>query len=410
MNCSRCGTAINPGVKFCTTCGAPAPPPDPYGKPLSDPYAKPPASGAPPPYGAPPPPTFEPPPPPNPYGTQPPPSPYGNQQPPPPPSPYGNQPPPQPPSPYGNQPPPPPYGSQPPPPYGNQQQPPPPPYGGQQQQQPPPQSTYGGQQQQSPYGSGPPPGPPGQGFHLDPDARGTGRGYSYEILHQPSFSLAVIQLQPEQSIQAEAGAMVSMSANVELQSQMKGGLMGAFKRAVGGESAFVSTFTARGGPGEVTFAPGSPGDIAGIDMANQMFYVQSSSYLAGDGSLVVDTKWGGAKSFFGGEGLFVLQVQGTGLLLVSSFGAIHRKTLKPGERYVVDTGHLVAWEGSTQYTLRKAAAGWFRSFTSGEGIVAEFTGPGEILIQTRNLASLAGLLKPFFPTQSSGGGGFNFGS
>jgi uncharacterized protein (TIGR00266 family) len=250
--------------------------------------------------------------------------------------------------------------------------------------------------------------PAGGGIHIDEDARGEGRGYTWEILHQPAFALAIVRLGAEQSILAEAGAMVSMSANVELQSQMKGGLMGALKRAVGGESAFVSTFTARGGPGEVTLAPGSPGDIAGLEMKNQLFYVQSSSYLAGDAGLVVDTRWGGAKSFFGGEGLFVLQVSGTGLLLVSSFGAIHRKRLAAGERYVVDTGHLVAWEGTTNYTLRKAAAGFFRSMVSGEGMVAEFTGPGEILIQTRNLAAFAGLMKPFFPTQGgSGGGGFN---
>jgi len=248
-----------------------------------------------------------------------------------------------------------------------------------------------------------------QGIHIDEDSRGQGRGYNYEVLHQPSFSLAVIKLQAEQSIQAEAGAMVSMSANVELQSQMKGGLFGAIKRAAGGESAFVSTFTARGGPGEVTFAPGAPGDIAAIEMSNQSFFVQSTSYLAGDASLTVDTKWGGAKSFFGGEGLFVLLVQGQGLLLVSSFGAIHRRRLQAGERYVVDTGHLVAWEGTTQYTLRKAASGFFRSMMSGEGIVAEFIGPGELLIQTRNLAALAGLLKPFFPSQS-GGSGFSIGS
>lgn len=262
--------------------------------------------------------------------------------------------------------------------------------------------------------SGSPPGAPqaGRGIHLDADSRGQGRGYTYEILHQPSFALAVVRLGAEQSIQAEAGAMVSMSANVELQSQMKGGLMGALKRAVGGESAFVSTFTARGGPGEVTFAPGGPGDIAALEMGGQSFFVQSSSYLAGDTGLTVDTRWGGAKSFFGGEGLFVLQVTGTGVLLLSSFGAIHRKTLQAGERYVVDTGHLVAWEGTTQYTLRKATAGIFRSFVSGEGIVAEFTGPGEILIQTRNLQAFAGMLKPFFPSQGGSGGGFNldFGS
>jgi uncharacterized protein (TIGR00266 family) len=250
--------------------------------------------------------------------------------------------------------------------------------------------------------------PAGGGIKIDEDARGQGRGYTFEILHQPSFALAVVRLAAEQSILAEAGAMVSMSANVELQSQMKGGLVGALKRAVGGESAFVSTFTARGGPGEVTFAPGSPGDIAAIEMNNQLFFVQSSSYLAGDAGLNVDSRWGGAKTFFGGEGLFVLQVSGTGLLLLSSFGAIHRKRLAAGERYVVDTGHLVAWEGTTQYTLRKAAAGFFRSMVSGEGVVAEFTGPGEILIQTRNLAALAGLLKPFFPTQGgSGGSGLN---
>ena len=246
-----------------------------------------------------------------------------------------------------------------------------------------------------------------RGIQIDADSKGEGRGYRYEVLHQPSFSLAVLQLQAEQSIQAEAGAMVSMSANIELQSQMKGGLFGAIKRAAGGESAFISTFTARGGPGEVTLAPGAPGDIAAIELAGQSFFVQSSSYLAGDAGLTVDTKWGGAKSFFGGEGLFVLLVQGQGLLLVSSYGAIHRKKLQAGERYVVDTGHLVAWEGTTQYTLRKAASGFFRSMVSGEGIVAEFAGPGELLIQTRNLAALAGLLKPFFPTQSGGGGGFN---
>jgi uncharacterized protein (TIGR00266 family) len=247
-----------------------------------------------------------------------------------------------------------------------------------------------------------------RGIRIDADGIGQGLGYSYEILHQPAFSLAVVRLQSEQSILAEAGAMVSMSANVELQSEMKGGLFGAIKRAAGGESAFVSTFTSRGGPGEVSLAPGFPGDIAAIEMSNQIFFVQSSSYLAGDANLVIDTKWGGAKTFFGGEGLFVLQVSGSGLLLVSSFGAIHRKILNPGERYVVDTGHLVAWEGTTQYVLRKAAAGLIRSMMSGEGVVAEFTGPGELLIQTRNLAAFAGLLKPFFPSQSGGGGGFNF--
>jgi uncharacterized protein (TIGR00266 family) len=239
-------------------------------------------------------------------------------------------------------------------------------------------------------------------FHFDADNRGQGRGYTWEILHAGAFALAVVNLQSEQSISAEAGAMVSMSGNVELQSEMKGGVFGALKRAVGGESAFVSTFTARGGAGEVTLAPGTPGDVVGIEMNNQSFAVQSSSYLAGDTGLQIDTKFGGAKSFFGGEGMFLLNVSGTGLLLVSSFGAIHRKTLRPGETYVVDTGHLVAWEAQMQYNLRKAAkSGFLRSLVSGEGMVAEFQGPGEILIQTRNLEAFASMLRPFFPSQSS---------
>ena len=250
-------------------------------------------------------------------------------------------------------------------------------------------------------------------FTFDPDNRGQGRGYTWEIQHPGSFALAIVNLQAEQSISAEAGAMVSMSSNIDLYSEMKGGVFGALKRAVGGESAFVSTFTAKGVAGEVTLAPGAPGDVVGIEMRNQTFMVQSSSYLAGDTSLNVDTKFGGAKSWIGGEGLFLLQVTGTGLLLVSSFGAIHRKTLRPGEQYVVDTGHLVAWEGQMQYQTRKAAkSGFFRSFLSGEGLVAEFSGPGEILIQTRNLRAFAGLIKPFFPSQNSSGSGFNidFGS
>lgn len=259
---------------------------------------------------------------------------------------------------------------------------------------PPPPPNYQQQQQQQPQF------PSGGAFNFDADGRGQGRGYTWEIIHQGAFALAIIQLSAEQAISAEAGAMVSMSANVNLDSQMKGGVFGALKRAVGGESAFVSTFTAQGGPGEVTLAPGTPGDIAGIEMNNQAFMVQSSSYLAGDTSLNVDTKFGGAKSFFGGEGLFVLQVSGTGLLLVSSFGSIHRKTLRPGERYVIDTGHLVAWEGHMQYNLRKAASGFFKSFLSGEGMVAEFNGPGEVLMQTRNLAAFAGMLRPYLPSQS----------
>lgn len=238
-------------------------------------------------------------------------------------------------------------------------------------------------------------------FVFDEDGRGAGNGYQWRIDHPGAFALATISLQAGASISAEAGAMVSMSANVDLKSQMKGGLLGALKRSVGGESAFVSTFTAEGGPGEVTLAPATPGDVVGLELQGADYYVQSSSYLAGDSGLKIDTKFGGLKSFLGGEGLFLLHVSGSGLLLVSSFGAISKKNLQHGERYVVDTGHLVAWDASMHYEIRKAArSGFFSTVLSGEGLVAEFTGPGEILIQTRNLRAFASQLATFIPARS----------
>ncbi|HXE73095.1 MAG TPA: TIGR00266 family protein [Candidatus Nitrosotenuis sp.] len=232
--------------------------------------------------------------------------------------------------------------------------------------------------------------------------------YAIEIQQGPAFSIAVVSLQPEQSIRVEAGAMVSMSANVELNSEMTGGLMGALKRAVTRESLFQSIFTARGGPGELVLAPGSPGDIVLLELRDQAYLVQSASYLAGDPGLAMDTQFGGVKSFFAGEGLFLIKMSGSGMLLLASFGAIYKRSLAPGQRYVVDTGHLVAFEAQMQYQVRKASQqGWIKSFTSGEGVVAEFQGPGDLYIQTRNLSSFATDLLPFLPLQGKSGG-FSF--
>lgn len=272
--------------------------------------------------------------------------------------------------------------------------------------------------EQPAYGAAPhqPGYPPGYGHQgqqppaTPPQPAGYGaQGVSAVVEHAGSFALAVVSIAPGQAVQAEAGAMVGMSANIELQSQMKGGLMGALKRAVVGESAFVSTFIAHHGPGEVMLAPPAPGDIAALTLQNQSFFIQGSSFLAAAPTVAIDTKFGGGRSFFSGEGLFLIHASGSGLLLIASFGALRKKTLRPGEQYIVDTGHIVAFESSIQYQLQKATKGFFRSITSGEGLVAVYTGPGDIYIQTRNLEAFAGILKPFFPTQGSGGGGFSFG-
>ncbi len=231
-------------------------------------------------------------------------------------------------------------------------------------------------------------------------------GEGYRITDGPAFSVLTIYLPADQSMIAEAGAMVAMSANIELQSEMKGGLMGALKRKLVGESIFQTTFTARGGvPGEVLLAPASPGDIAALQLSGNTYLVQGSSFLASDISLEMDTKFAGAKGFFAREGLFMIQVSGTGKLFVSSFGAIVKKTLASGERYIVDTGHIVAFENTIQYALRKASQqGWIRSALSGEGVVAEYVGPGTLYLQTRNISAFAGWLYPFFPRQGKGGG------
>ena len=237
--------------------------------------------------------------------------------------------------------------------------------------------------------------------------------YEYSVDSRPSYSYARVLLQAGQSIRAEGGAMVAMSPSVKLTSKMEGGLMGALKRMVTRESLFQSTFTAHDAPGEVLLAPPLPGDVEAIELTNQTFMVQASSYLAGEPSMQVETKFGGARSLFSGEGLFFAQIRGSGLLLVSSFGAIVKRTLAAGEKYVVDTGHIVAFEETIQYTLRKASEqGWLRSMVSGEGVVAEYTGPGTIYLQTRNLQAFTGQLIPLLPTQNSGGvtvGGFRLG-
>lgn len=199
-----------------------------------------------------------------------------------------------------------------------------------------------------------------------------------------------------ESFRAESGAMVSMSPNIHLDSKATGGIGKMFGRMLGGESAFLSTYTAQQGAGEVILAPSSPGDIMPFQVTHPIM-VTSGSYLAGDIGLETETV-ASMKSFFGGEGLFMLRIKGNGLLLLSAFGAIHQIQLQAGQSYIVDTGHLVAFSDGMGYSLRKAAKGILGSITSGEGIVAELTGPGVVYIQTRTPSGFAGWLRRFMPT------------
>ncbi len=233
----------------------------------------------------------------------------------------------------------------------------------------------------------------------------------HEVLYQPAFSLAIVSMEQGEQLMAESGAMVSMSPTIRFEAKMSGGgVFGAVKSAMGGESLFRTTFRAETGPGEVVLAPGSLGDILAIEMAGSKLFVQPGSYLAGDPSLAIGIQ-GSMRGMLSGEGMFLLTVQGRGLLLLSSFGAIHEKTLAAGEEYIVDTGHIVAFDGTVDFRLEKASGktqgiggffkGMVQSALSGEGFVCRYRGPGKIYIQSRQLPGFARHLVPFMPSSSS---------
>jgi uncharacterized protein (TIGR00266 family) len=205
-----------------------------------------------------------------------------------------------------------------------------------------------------------------------------------EIKYQPSYSLGIARLDPNEAIRVEAGSMVAMSAGMTLETSMAGGLLASLKRSVlGGESFFMNTYHAPASGGEIMLAPALPGDLAVIDLQGQSLLVQSGDFVASSQGVQVDTKFGGAKTFFASEGLFLLKCTGTGTLLLSSYGAIHEQTLGPGEKFTVDTGHLVAFPESIGFTVR-AVGGLKSTLFSGEGLVVDLTGPGRVLMQTRS--------------------------
>jgi uncharacterized protein (TIGR00266 family) len=224
------------------------------------------------------------------------------------------------------------------------------------------------------------------------------------VEHRPSYALGIVDLAAGESVKAETGAMVSMTANIEVESGLQGGLLkSAMRKVLGGESFFVNTFTAAGRPGQVTFAPSLPGDISLVEVAGELF-VQSGSFLAGETGIDIDTKWGGATSFFSSEGLFLLHLRGSGSTLISSFGAIHKITLDGTNDVIIDTGHVVAFGPGIEWKVKKVA-GLLTSLISGEGLVCEFSGRGDVWLQTRSNQAFLDWLIPRLPTSRTSSGG-----
>ncbi len=210
----------------------------------------------------------------------------------------------------------------------------------------------------------------------------------------PSFGMIEVTLKPGEEIHTESGAMVGMDATIKLETKAKGGIFSSLKRAVlGGESFFVNTFRCEGSDGTLYLSPAVAGTVVEHDLNNAELFLQSGSYLAHTGEINIDTKWGGAKTFFSREGLFILKATGTGKLFFNSYGAIHRVDLN-NSAYIVDTGYLVAWSAGLTYQITKVG-GLKSLFFSGEGLVCQLSGTGSVWIQTRSPDALAAFLHPF---------------
>ena len=222
-----------------------------------------------------------------------------------------------------------------------------------------------------------------------------------EILYRPSYSVARVSLQRGETIQVESGSMLGMSPDMAMETQAKGGFLKSIARSMfGGESFFMNTYTAMAEGDNILLAPPLPGDVAVIEMRGETLLVQSGSYLASSEGITVDTHWSGAQTFFGSEGLIMLKVSGSGTLIVSSYGAIHPMQLDAGRKYVVDTGHLVTFEDQIGFNVKKVA-GWKSTLFSGEGLVVELTGPGNVNLQSRSQDSFLAWLIPRLPQRNS---------
>lgn len=234
--------------------------------------------------------------------------------------------------------------------------------------------------------------------------RAVWRRMRIEIEHPGSFAVARVELAPGEELRAEAGAMLAMKGDVDMQTS-SGGLMRGLKRAMlGGESFFQNTFRARSAA-TIWLAPPLPGDVRVVQMAGVPLIVQDGSYLASDPRVALDTSFQGARGFFSGEGFVMLRASGSGELMLSSYGAIEQHMLGPGERMVVDTGHIVAFTEGMPHELKRVSRGLKSLFFSGEGIVSEFTGPGLVYTQSRSQQSFMQWLSRKLPGGGGTGGG-----
>jgi uncharacterized protein (TIGR00266 family) len=223
----------------------------------------------------------------------------------------------------------------------------------------------------------------------------------FEIAHQPSYAITTAHLDPGESLQTEGGAMVSMDPGISIETKAKGGFLKSLGRSVlGGESFFMNTYQTDTG-GSMRLAPSLPGDMMVLEIEpDKPLKVQSGGYIASTDGVEIETKWSGSKTFFASEGAIMLRISGKGSLVIASFGALDVWTLAPGEKYTVDTGHLVTMSEDIGFDVRKVG-NWKSTLFSGEGLVVDLTGPGTFTTQSRSQDAFLSWLIPRLPSSNT---------
>lgn len=224
----------------------------------------------------------------------------------------------------------------------------------------------------------------------------------YEIFGDDMQTVEV-ELDPQETVIAEAGAMNWMDDQISFEAKMGDGsnpskglfgkLMDAGKRALTGESIFMTHFTNIGqGKKRVAFAAPYPGKIIPINMAEigEDLICQKDAFLCaalGTEVTIAFNKRLGA-GFFGGEGFILQRLKGDGMAFVHAGGTIVKKELN-GETLKVDTGCLVAFSPGIDYNI-EMAGGMKSMFFGGEGFfLATLRGHGTVYLQSLPFSRLA---------------------
>lgn len=214
---------------------------------------------------------------------------------------------------------------------------------------------------------------------------------------RPAASVARITLQAGESFTCEVGAMIAMSPDITVETSARsrgsGGFMSGLKRMLSGENFFLNHFTSRAADQVIILGPGLMGDIVSHRLSGGSLIVQGSSWLASESGIEIDATFQGlGKALFSGESVFWVRCSGSGEVLLSSFGAIYE--VQVDGQYVVDTGHIVAFEDTLRFEVGKAASSLLGSFLGGEGLVCKFNGRGKLYCQSHNPPNFGGELGP----------------